>query len=324
MTSAANAATATANAVVTQATKTQGMAPAGVSQAAVVGVGTVSVGGMLTSSVVTSFVAPGLAEMSRVPSHTTPEEWNDPTTSWCGAPVMQRGACATLTKLALLPFTIPTYVISVLGWCAVEAWYESSSNLINCLVCPRGSTKARIWGDAMRGSRFGGMGVRRFIAARRALQPSPSCAEAITLNLHSFLALNGKCWCCTCPTHAHQVHGQCVEAPCQVWPLDSDPRNVQQTAGGGVLRVREEYFVNIIVNKLCDINQINSRRTEVGAPGVWCRSNAPLYLTRGSYPLVVSSRLQLHQLRPPLPPPCASRFARFAKGGARRLRYATG
>ena len=190
-------------------------------------------GGLAVASAMTSFVAPGMMEMRRVPKDEPPEAWmKDQTTCWCGAPVISRGPAATLAKLFLLPLTLPAYVFGVLGWCAVEGWNESSSAFLMCIVCPKDSAKAAVWTDAMRSTRFGGAGVRRIAKARRAMDPPLSCAESFAINSHEFLATNGKCWCCACPTHAHQVHGHCVEAPCQVWLLDSDPNEVPKDAGG--------------------------------------------------------------------------------------------
>jgi hypothetical protein len=184
------------------------------------------------ASAVTSVVAPALMEMRRVPKDEPPEAWLKPTTCWCGAPVMRAGPCATLAKLALLPLALPAYALGVLGWAAFEAWNESAAALLMCVVCPRDGAKAAVWVDAMQGTRFGGAGVRRFARARRAMDPPLSCAEAVAINSHEFMATNGKCWCCTCPVHAHQVHGHCVEAPCQVWLLDSDPNQLPKDAGG--------------------------------------------------------------------------------------------
>ena len=199
--------------------------------AAAVAVG--GLGGMAVTAAMTNFVAPGMMEMSRVPRDEPPESWmNEPTTCWCGAPLMRRGPCATLAKTLLLPLAVPAYALGVLGWAAVEGWNESSSALLMCVLCPKDSAKAAVWVDGMRGTRFGGAGVRRFARARRAMDPPLSCAESIAVNSHEFLAMNGKCWCCTCPTHAHQVHGHCVEAPCQVWLLDSDPNERPEDAGG--------------------------------------------------------------------------------------------
>lgn len=219
-----NAATSAVN---TAATSTVGGGAPG-APAAIAGTGVAVV-----ASAVTNFVAPGLMEMSRVPKDEPPEPWmNEPTTCWCGVSVVRKGPGAMLAKLALLPLTVPAYVLGVLGWAAVEGWNESSSALLMCILCPKDSAKAAVWTDAMRGSRFGGLGVRRFARARRAMDSPLSCAEAVQINSHEFLAMNGKCWCCTCPVHAHQVHGQCVEAPCQVWLMDSDPNDLPKDAGG--------------------------------------------------------------------------------------------
>ena len=197
--------------------------------AAAVAVG--GLGGVVVASAVTSVVAPALMEMRRVPEDEPPEAWLKPTTCWCGAPVMRAGPGAMLAKLALLPLALPAYALGVLGWAAFEAWNQSAAALLLCVVCPRDGAKAAVWVDAMQGTRFGGAGVRRFARARRAMDPPLSCAEAVALNSHEFLATNGKCWCCTCPVHAHQVHGHCVEAPCQVWLLDSDPNHLPKDAG---------------------------------------------------------------------------------------------
>ena len=224
---ASNAATSAVNTAATSAVG--GGAPPVAAAAVAVG----GIGGAAAASALTSFVAPGLMEIRRVPKDEPPESWlNEPTTCWCGAPVMRRGPGATLAKLALLPLTIPAYVLGVLGWAAVEGWQESSSALLMCIVCPKDSAKAAVWTDAMRSTRFGSLGVRRFARARRAMDPPLSCAEAVALNSHEFLATNGKCWCCQCPVHAHQVHGHCVEAPCQVWLMDLDPNDLPKDAGG--------------------------------------------------------------------------------------------
>ena len=74
--------------------------------------------------------------------------------------------------------------------------------------------------------------IPRLLAFCKCPVQNKGCAESIAVNSHEFLAMNGKCWCCTCPTHAHQVHGHCVEAPCQVWLLDSDPNERPEDAGG--------------------------------------------------------------------------------------------
>ena len=221
---ALNAATSAVNTAATSA------APAHPVAAAAVAVG--GLGGVAVASAVTSVVAPALMEMRRVPKDEPPEAWLKPTTCWCGAPVMRAGPCATLAKLALLPLALPAYALGVLGWAAFEAWNESAAALLMCVVCPRDAAKAEVWVDAMQGTRFGGAGVRRFARARRAMDPPLSCAEAVAINSHEFMATNGKCWCCTCPVHAHQVHGHCVEAPCQVWLLDSDPNQLPKDAGG--------------------------------------------------------------------------------------------
>ena len=228
---ASSAATTAVNTAATSAVSAVPNVPAPPVATAAVAVG--GLGGLAVASAMTNFVAPGMMEMRRVPKDEPPEAWmNEPTTCWCGAPVMRRGPCATLAKFLLLPLAIPAYVMGVLGWCAVEGWNESSSAFLMCIVCPKDSAKAAVWVDAMRETRFGGAGVRRFAKARRAMDPPLSCAESIAINSHEFLATNGKCWCCTCPTHAHQVHGHCVEAPCQVWLLDSDPKERPKDAGG--------------------------------------------------------------------------------------------
>lgn len=221
---ALNAATSAVNTAATSAADAHPVATAAVA------VG--GLGGVAVASAVTSVVAPALMEMRRVPKDEPPEAWLKPTTCWCGAPVMRAGPGATLAKLALLPLALPAYALGVLGWAAFEAWNESAAALLMCVVCPRDGAKAAVWVDAMQGTRFGGAGVRRFARARRAMDPPLSCAEAVALNSHEFLATNGKCWCCACPTHAHQVHGHCVEAPCQVWLLDSDPNQLPKDAGG--------------------------------------------------------------------------------------------
>ncbi len=185
-------------------------------------------------------VGPGVLEMemSRVPRDDPPPDWNAPTTCWCGVPVMQRGVCSCLAKTALLPLTVPAYVLGVLSWFAADSWLGCLHNCgVFCQAIPFLSTstvgsKAETWRNAMRWTQFGSKGVRKIIKARRAFDDPVSCIEANNLNLFAFLALNGKCWCYNCPTHAHQVHGQCVEAPCQVWLLDSDPLAVPETAGG--------------------------------------------------------------------------------------------
>jgi len=188
--------------------------------------------------VISRYAAPYVGEMSRVPRDDPPPDWNAPTTCWCGVPVMQRGLCSCLAKTALLPLTVPAYVLGVLSWFAADAWIGSSHYCWGCCeahVCctdRKDETKAETWRNAMRCTQFGSKGVRKIIKARRAFDDPVSCSEANNLNVHAFLALNGKCWCQTCPTHAHQVHGQCVEAPCQVWLLDSDPLAVPETAGG--------------------------------------------------------------------------------------------
>ena len=159
---ASNAATSAVNTAATSAVG--GGAPPVAAAAVAVG----GIGGAAAASALTSFVAPGLMEIRRVPKDEPPESWlNEPTTCWCGAPVMRRGPGATLAKLALLPLTIPAYVLGVLGWAAVEGWQESSSALLMCIVCPKDSAKAAVWTDAMRSTRFGSLGVRRFARAPR-------------------------------------------------------------------------------------------------------------------------------------------------------------
>ena len=128
-----------------------------------------------------------------------------------------------MAKILLTPPALVAYVFGTLTWCAVDSWNNSIWPTAMCLLCPKETVKAAVFSDSMWGTRYGSLGIYHIARQRRDMKPAPGCVEEFNMNLMEILAFSGKCWCCTCPKHAQQVHGHCSEAPCQVCLLDSDP-----------------------------------------------------------------------------------------------------
>ena len=121
--------------------------------------------GVAAVNSVASTVAPAIVEMTRIPNDVPPPGWSEPTTCWCGCPVMQPGVCALGAKLACLPPAIVAYVLGILLYGLTEGGYRNNGSLqlAMCLCCPKEALKLAVWDGSATGTMYSSPGVHHIL-----------------------------------------------------------------------------------------------------------------------------------------------------------------